>query len=1835
MRLRFLSAALGAAALGALSAFPARGGDSVVVFNEIMYNPSAEAGAGGEWIELQNQLAVDLDVSGWRLGGGVEYRFPEGTVIRAGGYLVIAELPALLASRGLEGVLGPWNGRLDNQGETVRLLNNSDRVMDEVDYRPDGEWPVAPDGGGPSLARRGKFRDTQDPASWTASREPGGTPGAENFPESAVPVRTVVSPPGSAWRFHATGGDPGAGWQTVEFDDSAWPSGAGAFHLGAGPLPEPAVEGTGLPSGPVAYYFRRPFAWSGGLESTTLELRLLVNDGAIVHLNGTEVARVGMPQGTPDHETPAAGPAPVPAAFRTVTVPANALVSGGNLLAVELHQAGPSAGYASAVMGSGPVAFWRLDEVSGMAANSAGPPGVLAGSYSGFDAESLGLSGPRPEDALDGDPLLGFEGTNAAPEFRGNAAGGDDVVVVENAGALDFSGTGTFTLEAWVRGPAEQESGAAILARGTGGGGEQYAIDVVGGHYRFFVRSGGGSAVVAQASVGPNGTWQHVAAVFDSAAGIMKLYVNGVEAAAATPPDTLLANSHPVSIGARRSSSQPAWNLNFAGRIDEVAIYSRALTVDEIDAHLAAAVTPGTGETDTSSALFDLELTAVGMVTPGPALPLVLNEVTGSDIEIHNLSDSAVSPDGCVIRRLTSGGAVAIPVPASVLDGRGFVTIPAETAAGDRILLIGPDGKSVLDAAVAATGPRARYPDGTGIWMVPDEPTPASPNRVTLTDAIVINEILYDPPDPALYPPGTVRAGQWIELYNRSSSAVDVSGWQLDGRARFAFPDGTVIPAGGYHLVVADPAAFLAVHAVPPAIVSGPWTGRLRGGGGRIVLRDAVGNPADEVHYRTDGRWPEAANEGGSSLELIDPMADNAAPESWAASDESAKAGWQTFTWRGPNRPSQPGEPTIWRELNLLLVDGPGECLVDDVRVTDLTTNANLIQNGTFDSGADHWRFLGNHRHSSVVPEPGNPGNMVLHLRASGPGEYQGNQIETTFAGNQALVNNREYEISLRARWLSGGARLNTRLYFNRLPRTNLMPLPVAIGTPGRENSRRVPNAGPVWAGLRHSPVIPDPGEPVTVTVEARDPQGIAGVSLHYSVSGGEWHTVPMTSGDGRRFAGVIPGQAGGVVQFYVEGSDTAGAVSRFPAAGPDSRALIPVQDGAATGSLPTVRVVMTPADATFLHTPVNTLSNEYLSCTVIADEAAVHYDAGVRLKGSFVGRNVSRVGFTLRFGSDNLFRGVHDRIAIDRSQHTAIGQGEFVVKSMASRAGGIPNMYDDLARFIHPSPAYRSTCQLRMTAFDSGFLDTQYPDGSDGPMYEFEVHRWNLQTIDGNPESPKRPGNEGGGTGFNNLEITDYGTDREAYRWMMLQNRNRDRDEYDGAIALCRMFARSGSAFDREARERLDTESWLRTLAFQSLTGPADSAYTGSNIHNFRLYIRPHDGRAVYMPWDWDSAFQRPATAPLTGTGNIAKVVTATPDRQRRYLWHLNDLLNRVYNTGYMTRWTQHYGQVAGENFGSILSYIGTRSAYVRARLPGAIAFAASPGTVNGDGVLTLTGDAGIEARFIDINGVLYDPSWTSSARWSLAVPLAPGTNHLVIRATDATGAPLADSMVNVTVENPVSAEWPRLYINEWFTAGGEYDWFEIHNPGSRAADLTGWRLADNSPNVPAFVIPPDWRIPAGGFLLVIADGRTDLNVPQPTPTDNLHVSFQLSSSGDSIALHAPDGSPVDAVAFGPVPENRSAGRLADGGPATGLLTLPTPGAPNVFTEFLTIRPSEAAIEFGISSTPGWTYQLESSPDFLTWSPAAAPVPATGSTLTLTAPVSGARAGFRVRVSR
>src|SRR5687767_6902025 len=107
--------------------------EGTVVFNEVMYHPAASGAAAAdlEWVELHNQHAVDVDVSGWSLRDGIDYRFPEGTIIRGGGYLVVSKSPAALqAATGYAGALGPFGGRLSDSGEEIELAERSGRRMD-------------------------------------------------------------------------------------------------------------------------------------------------------------------------------------------------------------------------------------------------------------------------------------------------------------------------------------------------------------------------------------------------------------------------------------------------------------------------------------------------------------------------------------------------------------------------------------------------------------------------------------------------------------------------------------------------------------------------------------------------------------------------------------------------------------------------------------------------------------------------------------------------------------------------------------------------------------------------------------------------------------------------------------------------------------------------------------------------------------------------------------------------------------------------------------------------------------------------------------------------------------------------------------------------------------------------------------------------------------------------------------------------------------------------------------------------------------------------------------------------------------------------------------------------------------------------------------------------------------------------------------------------------------------------------------------------------------------------------------------------------------------------
>ena len=121
---------------------------------------------------------------------------------------------------------------------------------------------------------------------------------------------------------------------------------------------------------------------------------------------------------------------------------------------------------------------------------------------------------------------------------------------------------------------------------------------------------------------------------------------------------------------------------------------------------------------------------------------------------------------------------------------------------------------------------------------------------------------------------------EWVELFNRSSNAVNLTGWRLDAGIDFRFTNGPVIPAGGYVVVARDAAALRVKWPEVAANIIGDFSGRLQGGE-RFLLRDAAGNPVDETRVFEAG-WSDG---GGSSLERIDPRTDTLSPASWADSE--------------------------------------------------------------------------------------------------------------------------------------------------------------------------------------------------------------------------------------------------------------------------------------------------------------------------------------------------------------------------------------------------------------------------------------------------------------------------------------------------------------------------------------------------------------------------------------------------------------------------------------------------------------------------------------------------------------------------------------------------------------------------------------------------------------------------------------------------------------------------------------------------------------------------------------------------------------------------------------
>ena len=142
--------------------------------------------------------------------------------------------------------------------------------------------------------------------------------------------------------------------------------------------------------------------------------------------------------------------------------------------------------------------------------------------------------------------------------------------------------------------------------------------------------------------------------------------------------------------------------------------------------------------------------------------------------------------------------------------------------------------------------------------------------------SVTINEVC---PKNSTFASSDGNCYDWIELYNSSSSSVDVGGWGISDKAdtpyRFTLPSGTVIPAGGRKIIFCDGTAGETDPSIAPFGLS--TSGEV------LTLTDKNGTSAESVTVdplasdTSFGRYPD----GGSDFFVLKgtPKAANAAPE--------------------------------------------------------------------------------------------------------------------------------------------------------------------------------------------------------------------------------------------------------------------------------------------------------------------------------------------------------------------------------------------------------------------------------------------------------------------------------------------------------------------------------------------------------------------------------------------------------------------------------------------------------------------------------------------------------------------------------------------------------------------------------------------------------------------------------------------------------------------------------------------------------------------------------------------------------------------------------------------
>jgi CotH kinase protein/Lamin Tail Domain/Carbohydrate binding domain len=1097
--------------------------------------------------------------------------------------------------------------------------------------------------------------------------------------------------------------------------------------------------------------------------------------------------------------------------------------------------------------------------------------------------------------------------------------------------------------------------------------------------------------------------------------------------------------------------------------------------------------------------------------TPSPLRNVVINEILPHSenpavpqfIELYNHSTNSVDISGCILTDDPTTNKFVIP-SGTMIPPAGFISFTQSqfgftlNGAGETLYFIKPGNSRILDAvqfgAQADGISYGRWPDGANDFYAFTSRTPGTNNSSILIGDIVINELMYDPIS------GN-DDDQYIELYNKGTNTVNLASWQFTSGVTFTFPNVSIAPNG--YLVVARNMTNL--FAKYPNLNSGNtvgnYGGKLSHNGELLELAqpetlngtNAILVEEDEVTYGTGGRWGEWSDGGGSSLELIDPRANHRLAANWADSDETSKSVWTDIETTGVLDNGANYESGI-QHAQIGLLD-EGECLVDNIEVD--YNSVNYVSNGTFESGTNGWSFQGAMSRSSLE-NSGYNSSYSLHIRSSDKIWTGDNSCQVALNAN-SLAAGQTVTLRFKARWLHGWPEALLRLNGNWLEASGALPIPENLGSPGMPNSQYVTNAGPAIYNVTHNPPLPAANQAAVVTAQVHDPDGVQNLTLYYRIDPATTYTaVPMndggTNGDAVSrdgiFSATIPGQASGkLAAFYISATDSNSAATRFPALRsgdnePARECLIMFGDSNPGGSFGVYHLWITQSNAT-RWANLGNLSNEGIDCTFVNGNRVI-YNMQARFAGSpyhqdYTGPYNALCNYKWEFNDDDKFLGATDFNKIHQPGNGAGDDASLQREQLANtllRALGVPWLNRRYV-VVYVNGNQRGYVMEDAQCPGSDIVKEHWPNDDDGFLYKMQPWFEFAPQLSGDTMNFD---NQSWCT-LNNYTTTGGVKKMARYRYDYEIRRTPDSDnDFTNVFSLIDAANSYGTPDYVANMENIaDMENWMRVFAANHAAGNWDS-FGAQNEQNLYGYIGALGTKYSLLMWDFNIVFGNssswgpgqdlfyvnPADPYMTDIYN-------TPVFLRMYWRALQELVNgplNVANSGPLLM--AKYNAFIANGFSGVENptaniepWLSQAQSSIASQLAAvnATAFTVNPTVTMSNNVAYVTGGAPVNVDTVWINGVAYPLTWTSLTGWSVAFPLANGTNNLSVTGIDHNGQPIAGDSgnINVIYNGTNASPVGKIVINEimYDPIVPNAQFVELYNnSANQTFDLSGWQL-------------------------------------------------------------------------------------------------------------------------------------------------------------------------------